>query len=55
MIDTHCHLDVAVFDGDRDAVIARAIAAGVRGIVVPAIRMRPRPIAHPIIRDLKRG
>ena len=50
MIDTHCHLDVAAFDGDRDAVIARAIAAGVRGIVVPAIRMRPRPIAHPIIR-----
>ena len=50
MIDTHCHLDVAAFDGDRDAVIDRAIAAGVRGIVVPAIRMRPREIAHPIIR-----
>ena len=50
MIDTHCHLDIAAFDRDRDEAIARAIAAGVRGIVVPAIRMRPRPIDHPMIR-----
>lgn len=40
MIDTHCHLDVSVFDGDRDAAIARATAAGVAGMVVPAIRPR---------------
>jgi TatD DNase family protein len=50
MIDTHCHLDVAAFDGDRDEVLARAVAAGVRGIVVPAIRMRPKPIVHPLVR-----
>jgi TatD DNase family protein len=40
MIDTHCHLDVAAFDDDRAAAIARAAAAGVVGILVPAIRPR---------------
>jgi TatD DNase family protein len=40
MIDTHCHLDVTAFDADRDAVIARATAAGVAGILIPAIRPR---------------
>ena len=40
MIDTHCHLDVAAFDADRDAAVARAAAAGVEGLLVPAIRPR---------------
>jgi len=38
LIDTHCHLDTAAFDSDRGEVIERAVAAGVTGMLVPAIR-----------------
>ena len=37
MIDTHCHLDAAEFDADREAVLARSKALGVDLIVVPAV------------------
>jgi TatD DNase family protein len=43
VIDTHCHLDVGAFDADRDLVIERALAAGVAGMLVPAIRPRTWP------------
>jgi len=49
-IDTHCHLDAAEFDADRDAVVARARATGVTQIVIPAVDAhnleRVRELAH---------
>jgi TatD DNase family protein len=35
MIDSHCHLDAPDFDADRDQVLARAAASGVRALVDP--------------------
>ncbi len=37
MIDSHVHLDFPAFDEDRDAVVARAKAAGVVGFVIPGV------------------
>jgi TatD DNase family protein len=52
LIDSHCHLDVAAFDRDREDVLARA--AGLTGILVPAIRPSTwaalRAITHPLVR-----
>jgi TatD DNase family protein len=35
LFDSHCHLDDAPYDEDRSAVLTRAEAAGVVGILVP--------------------
>ena len=37
LIDTHCHLDAAEFNADRDAVAASALQDGVGMIVIPAV------------------
>lgn len=37
LVDSHCHLDLEQFAADRDEVLARARAAGVRAIVNPGI------------------
>lgn len=37
LIDTHCHLDAAEFDGDRGAVLDEARRAGVGAFLVPAV------------------
>jgi TatD DNase family protein len=49
-IDTHCHLDAAEFDTDRPAVVQRALASGVRQVVIPAVEVgnfdAVRTLAH---------
>jgi TatD DNase family protein len=37
LIDSHCHLDFDVFNGDRDAVIERARHNGIKEIVIPGV------------------
>ena len=37
LFDTHCHLDVAAFQVDREQVLTAARAAGVKHLLVPAI------------------
>jgi TatD DNase family protein len=44
IIDTHCHLDAAEFDADREQALNEAIASGVSAIVIPAVT--PDNFAH---------
>lgn len=40
LIDSHCHLDFADFDAERDELVERAHAAGVRQMVTISTRVR---------------
>ncbi len=51
VIDTHCHLDAAEFDADRDQVVAEARAAGVKTIVVPAVERANFAAVASVCRD----
>jgi len=41
--DSHCHLDFPDFDDDRDAMIARAVDAGVTRMVTICTKLRNEP------------
>ncbi|MEJ8561038.1 TatD family hydrolase [Yoonia sp. GPGPB17] len=43
IVDSHCHLDFPDFDGERDALIARAVAAGVTRMVTICTKLRLEP------------
>ena len=55
LTDTHCHLDLHKFDEDRDAVIRRAVEAGVQKMLVPGLELESSQAAvklaesHPAI------
>ena len=47
LIDSHCHLDFADFDVDRDAILQHCLQLGIKKIVVPGTTVAnwPRQIA----------
>ncbi|OIQ41956.1 MAG: LuxR family transcriptional regulator [Roseobacter sp. MedPE-SWde] len=46
--DSHCHLDFPDFDGELDAVIARAAAAGVTRMVTICTKLKNEPTVRAI-------
>lgn len=40
LFDSHCHIDVEEFDGDRDVVLQRSHEAGVSRMLVPAVEVK---------------
>lgn len=50
LIDTHCHLEMGKFDPDREAVIKRAIDAGLEAMITIGSDVKSNPLALEIAR-----
>ena len=50
LVDAHCHLDFEAFDADRDEVLDRSAAVGVRAIVVPGVHSAQWARAAAVVR-----
>jgi TatD DNase family protein len=48
-VDTHCHLYSSEFDQDRHEMIQRAIASGLRGMMLPNIDMDSIPTMNKLV------
>ena len=48
LVDSHCHLDFPEFEGETDALVARAATAGVTRMVTICTRLRAEPAARAI-------
>ncbi|PJI92338.1 TatD DNase family protein [Yoonia maricola] len=51
IVDSHCHLDFPDFDGERDALIGRAIEAGVTRMVTICTKLRLEPQVRAIAEE----
>jgi len=50
LVDSHCHLDFAEFEPERDAIVSRARDAGVRTMVTISTRVRQFDRLRPIVK-----
>jgi len=48
-IDTHCHLYAAEFEQDREAMVRRAVDAGVTGLMLPNIDLDTVPVMWDLV------
>ena len=45
LVDTHCHLNLAAYDADREEVLERARSAGVEKILIPGVDLQTSRMA----------